>query len=560
MKKLLYLSALVLLFTGQSFAQIARVTDQNLSIRAVTQAPLESIKIAYNPTDGFLYLITRNGDLHQINRETGARSVVQGSSHHGMSDVQGLAIRADGTFFLVGNSTNEQSATNTAYVKRARFSDNQWQWENVMETAPYPLSNTDFDHMMNEIVISPDGQHLYINSGSRTDHGEVQSANGRYPGLREAPLTGKIIRIPSDATDLFLQNDHDFLWDNGYIFVDGIRNSFGLGFNANGELFATDNAGERDDPEELNWLREGYHYGFPWYAGGNVNPMQFDGYDPSEDKLITTDARSQIFYNDPNFPPPPDTLQFMAPLVNHGPDGVKFRDAETGLIRDAFAEGKTLTTFTGHRSLLGLTFDADSILAAPFTGNAFVLSFTGGNDNVFLLQHMEDDGEDLMLLQFNKTDEETYEISSKIIADRFLNPIDSELVGNKLYVVEFRTTWLNRFANTRIWEITIPLKETDSSVDPEELPLEITLSQNYPNPFNPSTVISYTLPEAATVVLEVFDHLGRTVETLVNQYQQSGPHQVTFNATNLSSGVYFYRLHVPGTNLATQTRKMVLVK
>jgi len=51
----------------------------------------------------------------------------------------------------------------------------------VVETEPYPTSNTAFDHIMNGIVVSPDGTTLYINSGSRTDHGEVHDVDGRYP-------------------------------------------------------------------------------------------------------------------------------------------------------------------------------------------------------------------------------------------------------------------------------------------------------------------------------------------------------------------------------------------
>ncbi|WP_428235368.1 T9SS type A sorting domain-containing protein [Gracilimonas sp.] len=85
------------------------------------------------------------------------------------------------------------------------------------------------------------------------------------------------------------------------------------------------------------------------------------------------------------------------------------------------------------------------------------------------------------------------------------------------------------------------------------------LHQNYPNPFNPSTVISYQLPENSTVKLQVFDMLGREVATLANNERKTaGSHQATFDAGNLSSGVYIYRL---STNSGVQlTQKMLLMK
>jgi hypothetical protein len=83
------------------------------------------------------------------------------------------------------------------------------------------------------------------------------------------------------------------------------------------------------------------------------------------------------------------------------------------------------------------------------------------------------------------------------------------------------------------------------------------LSQNYPNPFNPTTRIKYELKEAGFVSLKVFDMLGREVATLLNERRSAGSYEVTFNAANAASGIYFYRLDA-GT--FSQTKKMVLVK
>lgn len=97
-----------------------------------------------------------------------------------------------------------------------------------------------------------------------------------------------------------------------------------------------------------------------------------------------------------------------------------------------------------------------------------------------------------------------------------------------------------------------------SSVDGVfERPERIELSQNYPNPFNPSTAISYKLPQAGDVTLEVFNMTGRRIAVLANEFQTAGSYNYDFDASNLSSGVYMYRLQTSGSTL---TRKMTLIK
>ncbi|HKI45405.1 MAG TPA: T9SS type A sorting domain-containing protein, partial [Balneolales bacterium] len=88
-------------------------------------------------------------------------------------------------------------------------------------------------------------------------------------------------------------------------------------------------------------------------------------------------------------------------------------------------------------------------------------------------------------------------------------------------------------------------------------PTRTALNANYPNPFNPTTVISYQLAKESHVHLTVWNILGRQVTSLVDANQQMGAHQVTFNASQLSSGVYFYRLQAGNRVLV---KKMLLVK
>ncbi len=97
------------------------------------------------------------------------------------------------------------------------------------------------------------------------------------------------------------------------------------------------------------------------------------------------------------------------------------------------------------------------------------------------------------------------------------------------------------------------LKEKQDSM----LPVEISLEQNFPNPFNPTTQIRYSIPEQQLVRLEVYDVMGRRVQVIQDGLQQAGWHIVQFDGSNLSSGVYFYRL---STESALKTGRMTMIK
>jgi len=90
-----------------------------------------------------------------------------------------------------------------------------------------------------------------------------------------------------------------------------------------------------------------------------------------------------------------------------------------------------------------------------------------------------------------------------------------------------------------------------------KVPLSYHLSENYPNPFNPSTHIEYSLPKTTNVSLKIYDILGREIATLVDGKVEPGEHSISWNPSNVPSGVYYYRL--TGSGFA-QTKKMVLVK
>ncbi len=114
------------------------------------------------------------------------------------------------------------------------------------------------------------------------------------------------------------------------------------------------------------------------------------------------------------------------------------------------------------------------------------------------------------------------------------------------------------YADVSAWSSTWIGDKTTVGVENEGIvATSFSLSQNYPNPFNPSTQIKYTLAKSSFVSLKIFDVLGREVSTLVNQAQNSGTYSVNFNASALSTGVYFYKLEAGDF---MNIKKMLLIK
>ncbi len=125
---------------------------------------------------------------------------------------------------------------------------------------------------------------------------------------------------------------------------------------------------------------------------------------------------------------------------------------------------------------------------------------------------------------------------------------------NELEVVKFgRQRGLGPFKDTVriVNKFIVGVKETG------EVPLTYALYQNYPNPFNPVTTIKYSIPNSERVVLKVYNILGQEVATLIDEEQRAGVYEFRFDASNLASGVYFYRLQA---GKFIDVKKMMLVK
>jgi len=122
---------------------------------------------------------------------------------------------------------------------------------------------------------------------------------------------------------------------------------------------------------------------------------------------------------------------------------------------------------------------------------------------------------------------------------------DKNLIGGSLF--KYR---LKQIDNDGTYEYS-------DEIEVEIIPTEFALYQNYPNPFNPNTKIRYQLPQESEVIIKIYDILGSEVITLLNEKKEPGVYEVDFNASQLSSGTYIYRL-VAGSFVVT--RKMLLMK
>lgn len=431
-------------------------TDFTIRRIVDTGGPEMSVRLVRDPVSGALFVLKRAGDVFRLTVPAQGAPVLArlfGPADTGVSDAQGMAFAPDGTLYIVGNQLD--GLDNFATIRRgARTSGDQRVWTTFAQTVPYPRSNTAFDHQWNGIVVSPDGRFVFLSSGSRTDHGEVQTSGGRFPGLREVPLTAKIFRLPAASSGVLLLDDEAFLTGAGYVFARGVRNSFDPAFNAAGDLFSGDNSGDRDDSDELNWLREGGHYGFPWRMGTNDTPQQQPGYNPEADKLV--DHRfyayqNGFFHDDPTYPPRP-SVPLLDPIPNLGTDANSFRDPATGAVVKASDVGRTLGTFTTHRSPLGLSFDTANVLAGRYRGGAFILGWTRGDPSGDSAPGpFRDASQDLLFLDMQRM-AAGYEVRAQSVVCGFLNPIDTEILNGRLYVLEFGG------AGT-VWEVTTPAAE-----------------------------------------------------------------------------------------------------
>jgi predicted acyl esterase len=160
-----------------------------------------------------------------------------------------------------------------------------------------------------------------------------------------------------------------------------------------------------------------------------------------------------------------------------------------------------------------------------------------------------------------------FKVGSKIrisVTNLDRTPTDSVFFGTNPFVLPVLVNSTNNiflgggsYLELPVISSTALAGELSANATDDKPSVDFSLKQNYPNPFNPVTLIEYSIAKAGTVQIRVYDILGKEIKVLVNEYAEAGTHRVEFNASSLSSGIYFYTINSGGFR---DVKRMVLIK
>lgn len=457
-------SLLAVVFLTNATALGQTVVDAQLSMQkiATLRSSGERPVCLDELPNGNLVYSNLDGDIFEV--ANGSSQFMYTAGHHKLPYVSHMEVMGD-YMYLCGSVVQPDGNKMVGYVMEGQLSTRTWRV--LAQSEPYFLGRSFNDHRFSSLLIGPNRAYVYVHSGSRTNSGEVHELDGvpATEGLRWEAIRGKLFKLSTqEDIPIYIPNDSTLLEESGLVHVEGLRHLFAMAWGTDGNFYGGSNSDRRDVAEAFYQIMPGRHYGFPWWIGGEENPIQFDTYDPTVDRLLPSGANNQGYYdNDPAFPPMPDGIDFVQPYHNVGPDADKVRSATTGQVIDVSDAGGTLTSFSGHRSPVGLIFDTEQVLPAPFTGDGFMVSYSNNS------RLLNDDGHDLIQLTLLNGDT----LSARTLVSDFIHPIDVMISNEKLYVLEMG----NRNGSGRaIYEIELnAATNTAALLDAQDLIL-------YPNP------------------------------------------------------------------------------
>jgi hypothetical protein len=245
----------------------------------------------------------------------------------------------------------------------------------------------------------------------------------------------------------------------------------------------------------------------------------------------------------------------------------------------------TFGSYTAHPNATG-HYQVDSVLAATYSMTVSYTGYETGHANNFVVAADSTTIRDFQLYRLDPAsqlngvfDRSVPEIRLQWMRPTWTEPVDA-LTGYEVWLGTTRiatgvadTLYTYHVTTSRQYDFYVKAVYAGGVSDSSNhyrlgvdlavddiyggIPNDYYLRQNFPNPFNPSTSISYGLPKAADVRIEVFNVLGQKVETMVQAHQEAGNYRVIFDASKLGTGIYYYRIQAGDFQML---RKMLLMR
>lgn len=391
------------------------------TVAAFGSAEQEPVRIAAHPVSGRLYVLGGGGDLTLVDPDTGTKKrVLSGESYIDQPKRQqlniplpvdakqvnspitlratlclGLTFDREGRLYIVANV----QIPATTMINRVVLYRTEPVGVDGIPSRPaawtqfdYPYGVGGFNHGACRIAQGPDGK-IYVGSGSRTDHGEVGEAPG-VSRLGEAPhpdIPGGPGFPGGEFTASILRFDPAKAQQVPEVYSRGNRNPFGFDWDDQGRLLDAEHGPMADHPEELNLIRQGQHYGFPYVFGNGELPDYPDRVAPSAG------------------------ARFVPPVRNVGPAGL------TGIT--------PMYSLAPHSAPGGLIFYRSGTLPKSYNGSFFLARF--GN-----LVGYNRVGFDVLNIHLENRDGEVVAHTERFL-DHIGRPIDLCVSRGKLYIVEY---------------------------------------------------------------------------------------------------------------------------
>ncbi|MBL9208605.1 MAG: PQQ-dependent sugar dehydrogenase [Opitutaceae bacterium] len=358
-------------------------------IREVVKLPQHGVRLATMPGVDWIYVLNNGGDLFRLEPATGNLARVLATKDYadptrGPLDVIGMTIDSQRRLLLVANQRGSTRPRHTAEMSILRSepleADGVPKGVKPWFRVDYPWGVRPGNHGVSHIAEGPDG-YIYVSSGSRTDGGEAGNDPVLWKGGEHA-LTAAIWRIDPRA-------------EGGprlETFASGVRNAWSFAWNDRGELFSVSNGPDEDEPEELDLIERGKHYGFPWEYGVGVKSKY------------------------PKIGTPPAGVKLEPAIRNLGPAGGGSASAP-------------IATFDAHSSPAGMVF------CGPEWPVGYQGRFIVGRFGNFIGRYHV--GFDLLSVELRRNAAGVYEARTETFLAPVARPLDLLQVGRRLYILEY---------------------------------------------------------------------------------------------------------------------------